>query len=183
MKYFIAILILLLVIGMGVLSCNSKKAQEAQKPEIETSSVASSIPEFPKLTGMEDIDYSVKTLLDGTVTYLKTKSEYKDLYTDKKFVIYYVGADCPYAQAFINALDPLITDTTYTEKYNFYSQGASGMKKFATMEDAQADLDFSNICQEFCIVNPKTNQVFSINGIGDKEAEKIPDIIKQLLDW
>ena len=73
---------------MGVSSCNSKKAQEAQKPEIETSSVASSIPEFPKLTGMEDIDYSVKTLLDGTVTYLKTKSEYKDLYTDKKFVIY-----------------------------------------------------------------------------------------------
>ena len=183
MQYFIATLLMLLVIGMGVSSCNSKKAHEAQKTAIETSSVESSIPEFPGLTDMVGIDYSVKSLLDSTVAYLKTKSEYKDLYTDKKFVIYYIGADCPYAQAFISAIDPLTTDSTYTEKYNFYPQSASGMKKFASMEDAQADIDFSNTCQEFCIVNPKTNQVFSINGIGDKEAEKIPDILKQLLDW
>lgn len=183
MQYFIATIIILLVIGMGISSCNNKKAQQAAQPEIETSQVAAPDFNIPQLTGMDGIDYSIKKLKDSTVTYLKTKSEYKDLYNDKKFVIYYVGADCPYAQDFINAIDPLSSDSTYTEKYNFYPQGASGMKKFDSMDDAQADLDFSNICQEFCVVNPPTNQIFSINGIGSKEAEKIPDILKQLLDW
>ncbi len=183
MRYFIATLIILLVIGIGVSSCNSKKAQQTQKPEIETSHVASTDHNIPTLTGMDGIDYVIKTIPYNTVTYLKTKSEFKKLYTDKKFIIYYVGADCPFAQALIKAIDPLSADSLYTEKYNFYPQGASGIKRFDSIEEAQADADFSNICQEFCVVNPSSDQIFSINGIGYKEAEKIPDILKQLLDW
>lgn len=183
MQYFVAVLILIFAIGLGVSSCNDKKAQENAKPEIETSKV-STMNTLPELTGMDGINYFVKNLPDDIVIYLQTKSQYKNLYSpDKKLVIYYVGADCPYAKAFTDAIDPLTSNSKYTIKYNFYPQNASGIEKYDTIEEAQTATNFSNTCQEFCIVNPSKNQIFAINGIGVKEAAKIPEILDQLSDW
>ena len=51
------------------------------------------------------------------------------------------------------------------------------------MEEANANIAFSNKCQEFCIVNPNKNEVFSINGIGYEEASKLESILNQLKNW
>lgn len=136
-----------------------------------------------QLTGVEGINYSFDTLPNNVVEYLKNKSNYKNLYKDKKFIIYYVGADCPYAQLFINTIEPLKSNTDISNNYNFYAETASGFKRFESMEDANAHLKFSDKCQEFCIINPAQNKIFSINGIGYEETSKLETIIKQLKNW
>ncbi len=175
-KIILTIICVLLLI-MGFKSCNKTQPTKPTQSTVEKTS------ETIQLTGLDGINYAIKNLPDNVTQYLKTTSEYKDLYSNKKLAIYYVGADCPYAQAFIDAIDPLREDSSYSEKYNFYPQAASGSKTFSTMEEAQADVDFSNICQEFCIIHPIKNQVFTINGIGYDEATKLGSIFEQLKDW
>ena len=41
----------------------------------------------------------------------------------------------------------------------------------------------TNLCHEFCVVNPVKDEIFAIDGIGYKEASKIADILEQLKDW
>ena len=154
---------------------NDQKTTGTTVPAVELKTV--------ELTGLDGINYSFTKIPDSVVTYLKDKSNYKDLYTDKKFVIYYVGADCPYAQSFIETFEPLKANESYMDTYNFYAEEASGSKTFSNMEDAQADISFSNMCHEFCVVNPKINEIFSIDGIGDAEIAKIESIIEQLKAW
>lgn len=175
MKKLLLPLLAISIAVLGLYGCGKKTA-------VTNVPAAQEVKE-PVLTGLDGINYSFKTLQDSTVNYLKTKSEYKDLYTDKKFAVYYVGADCPYAQAFIDTIEPLKNVPEMAEKYNFYAQEAAGMKTFASMDEANADVDFSNTCHEFCIVKPDTNQVFSIDGIGYDEASKLDKIFEQLKDW
>lgn len=178
-------IIVLLCLAMWISSCNKKQPEKPiSQTQIETTPVASTPTiKRPVLTGMDNIDYSIKNIPTDIVKYLKTTSEYKNLYTDKKFVIYYVGADCPYAQAFMDKIDPIRNDPTYTEFYNFYPEAASGTKQYSTLNEAQRSVEFSNLCQEFCIVNPLANELFTINGIGYNETEKLLDILNQIKNW
>ena len=135
------------------------------------------------LNHMDGINYSVKTLPNSTMDYLKTRSEYKN-FLDRKLVIYPSGANCPYARAFERAINNL--RTTYEGKYNYYAIDFSGgtvRKTFEKMEDAQADIDFFNTCQDFCIVNPYNNQIFAISGVGTEEANRLGEIFAQLENW
>lgn len=182
MQKLLIALICILIIIFGITSCTNNKIKPNKKTPLQQTNIQKNKKTI-QLTGVEGIKYSIKQLPETTVTYLKTKSEFKELYTDKKFAIYYVGADCPYAQLFINTINPLKEDPSYSEKYNFYPQSVLGMEQFKTMEDAQASIDFSNTCQEFCIVNPATNEIFTIDGIGEKEAAKLPNIMEQLKNW
>lgn len=176
-------IIAIIILAMGISSCNGNKQKTNTNnlPNTQTAQTSKTAT-VPKLTGLDNIDYSIKTLPDDIVTYLKTQSDYKEHYS-KKLAIYYIGADCPYAQAFITTIEPLKNDPTYSEQFNFYPEQASGMKTYSTMEEAQTAINFSNTCQEFCIINTETNQIFTINGIGDSEAAKLPEIFEQLKDW
>ncbi len=181
MKNSMLAAVCILILGLGISGCGQKPKQQTTVPAAKEQAEAQK-PAI-KLTGLGGIKYSVKNIPENTVNYVKTKSEYKELYTDKKFAIYYVGADCPYAQTFIDTVEPLKNSTEYSDKYNFYPQQAAGLKEFSSLEEAQADVDFSNMCNEFCIVNPAKNQIFSIDGIGSEEAAKLGSIFEQLKDW
>lgn len=180
LKNFLIIVVCIILLVAGTKSCNSKKSAPADSGVKQEQAADDNIT----LTGLDGINYSIKDINPSTITYLQTKSEYKDLYTEgKKFAVYYVGADCPYAQAFIDNVDPLKTNPEYTDKYNFYAEEAAGMKTFSSIEDQQADMDFSNNCHEFCIVNPAKGKMFAIDGIGYDEAQKLGSIFEQLKDW
>ncbi len=139
--------------------------------------------EYPELYGLKGINYSFSTLKPNVLEYLKNSSEYKNYFDGKKLVIYFTGADCPYAQVFETALSTVKNDSTYSSEFNFYAQNASGMKTFSSRADAQADIDFNNKCHEFCIVNTKNGQMFAIDGVGAEEAAQVGFIIIQLKDW
>lgn len=164
---------------------NNYKAKDVGNAKIEsnTSLNVAKNKAYPKLHGLGGINYSFTTLKPDTIEYLKTKSEYKDYFNGKKVVIYFTGADCPYSEMFNTALDPIKNNQEYVSKYSFYARSAFGSKTFETMKDANLDMDFENTCHEFCIVNTKYGQVFSIDGLGTNEASNISTIIEQLKDW
>ena len=137
----------------------------------------------PILENISNVNYSFGSLPTNIVNYLKTSNEYSRYYNDgRKFVVYYVGADCPYASTFIRILTPLIRSNKF-EEYQFHPVQASGMQRYKTMDEARASVAFSNTCQEFCIVNPINNKIFRINGIGESEASQIEKILIQLRNW
>ena len=158
-----------------------KIAQERKSQSQSQNSTSSS--EYPELYGLKGMNYSFSTLKPETLEYLKTNSEYKDYFDGKKLVIYFTGANCPYAQVFETALSTVKNNSTYSSEFNFYAQNASGMKTFSSQADAQADIDFSNSCHEFCIVNTKNGQMFAIDGVGEEEAAQVGFVIIQLKDW
>lgn len=146
------------------------------------------------LTGMEGINYSFVDIPEGVIDYLKNKSNfYKDLYKqNKKFAIYFVGMGCPYGQTFSEIVEKIKNDEELRDKYNFYALDISSSSgELSPVKDpkeaqllAQASMDFYNkICHEFCIVNPVKKQVFGIEGVGYKEAEKLPYIFAKLKNW
>lgn len=168
-----------------LISIMKPKSTKVPKTTVETSRIIknSNSSEYPTLEGISGVNYSFKTLKSDTLTYLKTKSEYKDYFTGKKLVIYFTGADCPYSEMFETAFEPIKSNQEYTSKYNFYGKNASGYSSYATMEEANAAVNFENSCHEFCILNTKNGQIFAIDGIGDSEAKNISSIIEQLQDW
>lgn len=182
MKNLVIILLCVGFLFFALKSCNTEKTKtiEAQKSTISLAKPTIS------LTDMDGINYKISQLTDSTLEYLKNKSEYKSLFdnSDRKIVIYYVGANCPYAQAFIDALKPIEENPQYSSEFIFQAKDiSSGLQSFETMEDAQAEVNFSNTCHEFCIINPKNNEIFAIEGTGLEEAKKLPDIIEQLRNW
>lgn len=154
-----------------------KKAQARQAKKLEKSS------EYPTISVSKDINYSFSTIKPETLDYLKSRSEIKDYFDGKKLVIYFTGADCPYAQVFEKALEPIKNSSTMSSVFNFYAAEASGMKTFSSQEDAQADIDFNNSCHEFCVINTKNGQMFAIDGVGETEASTVGLILFQLANW
>ena len=140
---------------------------------------------FPHLTKVNG--YNTKAIPESTVNYLKTSAQYAPYYSaNKKFVVYYTGMDCPYGQAFANVVTAIAQSPKYQQSYNFSATTISGnslQKEFATVKEAKADGKFMDLCQQFCIVNPTKGAIYSINGIGDEEMRKLPDIFKSLKDW
>lgn len=174
------LLILIGAIAIIFFAFKMQNSSTAPKTNPATKQTASTL----NTTGLSGINYSQSVLTDDMVTYLKNKSEYKD-YLDKKLVIYPAGASCPYAHAFERAVKKIRQNPSYEEEYNFYALDASGsgMMTFSTMEEAQAHVNFSNTCHEFCIINPKNNEIFAIDGVGYEEAERLGEIFTQLENW
>ena len=137
-----------------------------------------------KLNNMGSIKYSITPISDDMADYLKNRSEYSK-YLGGKLVIYFTGANCPYARAFQSALENIKRNTTYASEYTFYGIDInySNTKTFYSNKDAQAYEDFSNACHEFCIINPYKNQIFAIQGVGEEEAQKLGYIFQQMENW
>lgn len=119
------------------------------------------------------------------VDYLKKSPKYGAYYNaNKKFAIYFTGANCPYAQTFVNAMNSIVNNSAAQQYYNFFPIDVNqGAQRFSSMEEAQKDVNFNNLCHEFCIVNPKSNELFYFDGIGEEEAAKLPTLFADLKNW
>lgn len=139
--------------------------------------------ENPKLTNVDDVNYTYKDLSDETVNYLKTKSQYKDLYKNKKFVVYNLTPECACAQELNEKIDTLKTNSEISQNYSFYPEKSPGKPAYDSEEDQKASREFASKCQQFCIVNPNTNEVFTINDINNKDVVQLDSILEQLKNW
>lgn len=146
---------------------------------------AGNVASAPVLTGMEGINYGFKTIPEKVNNYLKISTQYSTYYnSDKKFGIYFIGANCPHAQAFDNAMNPIVNDPNYQQYYNFMAIDINqGIQTFTSKEEAQNYIDFNDLCKEFCIVNPNKKEIFYIDGVGEAEATKLPYIFDSLKTW
>lgn len=136
------------------------------------------------LIKLHNVDYSFRKLPNNVIQYLQSNSEYKDLYnTNKRIVIYFTGANCPYVQGFDDKINYLQQKTEYNEKYSFIGINASETKYYKTKQDAKNDIELYKMCKEFCIINPQKQEIFSINGIGTNETSQLESVFYQLKNW
>lgn len=164
-------LILLIVIIVSVLNINSKNDRLLSSPKSFVS------------ISLSDINHSIKPLPNEVIDFLKTSSDYKDIYKDKKVVIYFTGADCPYGKVFEKSINEFRKNSASNVYFKFHTESASGIRWYKSNQEANAALQFSNLCHEFCVVNPVKNEIFSIEGVGTEEAQKIGAILEQLKNW
>lgn len=163
--------------GCGAKNETTTTSTQTTPPAVEQ------VGKNPSLTGLDNVNYSYKKLSNETVNYLKNQSEYRDLYTNKKFAVYYVGDDCACAKGLIDNIEPLKNNPEISKKYNFYPQQTPTTENPDSTEITKAANDFADICQEFCIVNPNTNEVFTINNIDNEQTAQLSSIFEQLKNW
>lgn len=125
------------------------------------------------------------TIPENIVAYLQKSETYSGYYNqNKKFVIYYTGANCPYLQSFLTSLNAITNDAQYQQYYNFMPVDANRMAVFNSKEDARNDTYFNmKLCHEFCIVNPAKKEIFFFDGIGEEEATMLPSVFNDLKNW
>lgn len=169
------------IVSLGLYGCGQKDETATTQ---EQAPVASSMEkENPELTNLEGVNYTYKDLSDEAVNYLKTKSQYKELYKNKKFVVYNLTPDCACAKALMDTIDPLKANPEIAQNYNFYPEKNPGKPEYDSEEDQKASREFASKCQQFCIVNPNTNEVFTINDINNKDVAKLGSVFEQLKNW
>lgn len=150
----------------------------------------------PRCTGLDGVSTDTVVIPTQVVEYLKTSEKYANYYgANKKFAIYFTGANCPYAQAFQSAMEPIVNDVSYQQYYNFLARDANQTSEVFTVSgtspgepnqaaiQANNEINFRNLCHEFCIVNPVKNEIFYIKGVGEKEAAKIATVFFNLKNW
>ena len=138
----------------------------------------------PKLKNIDEVKIHYIKLSDKTVDYLKNRSEYKELYNqDKKFVVYAHCDYCPYIKRIENAVNEYSKQNKYKGHYNFYLQNTPGYMTFESSDDMNAFTAFFNACSTFCIVNTKTNELFTVSGSRVSLAQNMYYILDELRYW
>ncbi len=133
--------------------------------------------------GQLEIKYTRQSFSEGIKNYLLSERDIGQIYGDKKIAIYYTGYDCPFAKNMSDVAEPLGKDEKYSSKYFFHPEAAAGSKFFLTEEAALAFMDFSDMCQQFCIVNPAKKQIIRIDEMDAEKAKYIPEILNHFKNW
>lgn len=194
-KSIITIIVLIIIFTITGFIINTKTKQKNITNKLEE--ISKIEKEFKNL----DINYEIYNMPPELSNYLKTKSKYKKLYKTKKFVVYIDGTDSPYSEEFKQNIQKIIK--TNKKHYTFVSRKSknkiitmksSDMKIFKrkgvkidkgiiSEEEGNAELTFLKKCSSICIINPETNQMFSIKGSRQKEAEQLDKIFDTLKKW
>lgn len=144
-----------------------------------------------------NVKYVVYELYPELVEYMKNQTELKKIYSeDKKIVSYWYGGNCPYGNAFSDAMKKYIKDEHYSNYYNFnpqtpvYSSPHVSWPSDAPQEVIDREMfklvlfnDFMTAKGMFSVINPAKNQVFTVDGVGYEEAAQIKNILDELLLW
>ena len=125
--------------------------------------------------------YFIKPIKQSSLTYLRTTAYYSMYFqSDKKSVLYVPG----YREV-DEALNPIASNPEYQKYYNFYPQESGILIIGSTHSrgEIRADLDFWQMCQVFCIVNPKKGEIYSIKRTNHRKVKDFPRLFEKLKDW
>lgn len=139
----------------------------------------------PNLKGLESLETTIAPIPKDLVEYLKSSQKYGSYFnSNKKFVIYYTGMDCPYGQTFAAAMNAVANGHVYDKYYNFLAKDAGEMLvSYDDSGDSDKENMLNSLCSAFCIVNPNIREVFSLNGVGPQEGAKISTMLNNLKKW
>lgn len=168
--------IFLLAIVAGLLFFNlDKTSKEVKTPLLSPKSLVN-------LNDLGNINYSFNQVPKDVTEFFKTNSDYSKIYNNKKIVVYYTGAGCPYGRIFEKSIKRFKTKNN-SDYYTFHSESATGFHKYSSKQEAETSIKFANLCHEFCVINPKKEEIFAIDGVGEEEAQKLDLILEALLTW
>ncbi|MBQ3644697.1 MAG: hypothetical protein II961_08885 [Candidatus Riflebacteria bacterium] len=183
MKKFAFIFIFFVMI-FSVLGCDVPQSKSKSRSRL--SGIKTNLkPVDKKLTSVKNIDYEFYEIYPSLQKYINTESDLKEIYSDdKKIVCYWYGMNCPYGNAFSEAMKKFKDDEKYKESYYFRPKEAKRISITAySEEEMQIKNDYMLAKGSFCIFNPEKNQVLTIHSVGNEEAASIKLILDELLWW
>ena len=168
----------------SILGCDV--SQNKSKPKSRYSGIKTNLKTINKeLSKIKNIDYDFYEIYPSLQKYINTESELKEIYYEgKKIVCYWYGTNCPYGNAFSDAMNKLRDDKNYKDYYYFRAKEA---KRISIRADSEEEMQIKNDYMfakgAFCIFNPEKNQVLTIHGVGREEAAQMKNILDELLYW
>ena len=160
--FFIFLLVAAFAAG-GLLFCRPKETPPAGKAVPGSTAQTISLP--PPL-----------------VAYLQNSLLYGNFYNEnQKFVVYFTDMQPVYPSSFLPAVEQIEQNPVFAKEYAFLPRRTE-VSVPETGETA-ADRGFTDLCGQFCIINPARGEIFYITGIGEEDSRELRHIFDALEQW
>lgn len=122
------------------------------------------------------------TLPPPVVAYLQNSLLYGNFYNEnQKFVVYFTDAQPTYPASFLPAVEQIEQTPVFAKEYAFLPRRTK--VSLPETEETAADRGFSDLCGQFCIINPARGEIFYITGISEGDSLELRHIFDALEQW
>lgn len=116
------------------------------------------------------------------VAYLQNSLLYGNFYNEnQKFVVYFTDMQPVYPSSFLPAVEQIEQNPVFAKEYAFLPRRTE--VSLPETGETAADRGFTDLCGQFCIINPARGEIFYITGIGEKDSRELRHIFDALEQW
>lgn len=122
------------------------------------------------------------TLPPPVVAYLQNSLLYGNFYNEnQKFVVYFTDTQPVYPSSFLPAVEQIEQNPVFAKEYAFLPRRTE--VSLPETGETAADRGFTDLCGQFCIINPARGEIFYITGIGEEDSRELRHIFDALEQW
>lgn len=116
------------------------------------------------------------------VAYLQNSLLYGNFYNEnQKFVVYFTDMQPVYPSSFLPAVEQIEQNPVFAKEYVFLPRRTE--VSLPETGETAADRGFTDLCGQFCIINPARGEIFYITGIGEEDSRELRHIFDALEQW
>ena len=116
------------------------------------------------------------------VAYLQNSLLYGNFYNEnQKFVVYFTDMQPVYPSSFLPAVEQIKQNPVFAKEYAFLPRRTE--VSLPETGETAADRGFTDLCGQFCIINPARGEIFYITGIGEEDSRELRHIFDALEQW
>lgn len=116
------------------------------------------------------------------VSYLQNSLLYGNFYNEnQKFVVYFTDMQPVYPSSFLPAVEQIEQNPVFAKEYAFLPRRTE--VSLPETGETAADRGFTDLCGQFCIINPARGEIFYITGIGEEDSRELRHIFDALEQW
>ena len=107
---------------------------------------------------------------------------YGNFYNEnQKFVVYFTDMQPVYPSSFLPAVEQIEQNPVFAKEYAFLPRRTE--VSLPETGETAADRGFTDLCGQFCIINPARGEIFYITGIGEEDSRELRHIFDALEQW
>ncbi len=116
------------------------------------------------------------------IAYLQNSLLYGNFYNEnQKFVVYFTDMQPVYPSSFLPAVEQIEQNPVFAKEYAFLPRRTE--VSLPETGETAADRGFTDLCGQFCIINPARGEIFYITGIGEEDSRELRHIFDALEQW
>ncbi len=116
------------------------------------------------------------------IAYLQNSLLYGNFYNEnQKFVVYFTDMQPVYPSSFLPAVEQIEQNPVFAKEYAFLPRRTE--VSLPETGETAADRGFTDLCGQFCIINPARGEIFYITGIGEEDSRELKHIFDALEQW
>ena len=116
------------------------------------------------------------------IAYLQNSLLYGNFYNEnQKFGVYFTDMQPVYPSSFLPAVEQIEQNPVFAKEYAFLPRRTE--VSLPETGETAADRGFTDLCGQFCIINPARGEIFYITGIGEEDSRELRHIFDALEQW